>query len=47
VGEGGVAPTAKYPAPASLKESVIADASLIDELERDGFIDRLYAADRK
>jgi hypothetical protein len=23
------------------------EASFIDELERDGFIDRLYAADRK
>lgn len=39
--------TAKYPAAASLKESEIADPSFIDELERDGFIDRLYAADRK
>ncbi|MGB6448390.1 MAG: ABC transporter substrate-binding protein [Xanthobacteraceae bacterium] len=38
---------AKYPAAASLKESEIADPSFIDELERDGFIDRLYAADRK
>ncbi|MGA8322393.1 MAG: ABC transporter substrate-binding protein [Xanthobacteraceae bacterium] len=37
----------KYPAAASLKESEIADPSFIDELERDGFIDRLYAADRK
>ncbi len=38
---------AKYPAAASLKESDIADPSLIDELERSGFIDRLYAADTK
>ncbi|MGB6662890.1 MAG: hypothetical protein WBE90_28340 [Xanthobacteraceae bacterium] len=39
--------TAKYPAAASLKESEIADPSFIDELEQNGFIDRLYAADRK
>ena len=39
--------TAKYPAAASLEETDIADASFIDELERDGFIDRLYAADRQ
>jgi hypothetical protein len=39
--------TAKYPAAASLKESDLADPSFIDELERDGFIDRLYAADRQ
>jgi hypothetical protein len=32
----------KYPAAASLKESDIADSSFIDELERTGFIDRLY-----
>jgi NitT/TauT family transport system substrate-binding protein len=38
---------AKYPAAASLKESDIADSSFIDEIERSGFIDRLYAADRK
>ncbi|HEV8062033.1 MAG TPA: hypothetical protein VGP68_19300, partial [Gemmataceae bacterium] len=38
---------AKYPAAASLKESDIADPSFIDELERSGFIDRLYAADTK
>jgi ABC-type nitrate/sulfonate/bicarbonate transport system substrate-binding protein len=38
---------AKYPAAMSLKESDIADSSFIDELERSGFIDRLYAADRK
>jgi hypothetical protein len=31
----------------SLKESDIADSSFIDELERSGFIDRLYAADTK
>ena len=34
---------AKYPAATSLKESDIADPSFIDELERNGFIDRLYA----
>jgi ABC-type nitrate/sulfonate/bicarbonate transport system substrate-binding protein len=38
---------AKYPAAATLKESDIADPSFIDELDRDGFIDGLYAADRK
>jgi ABC-type nitrate/sulfonate/bicarbonate transport system substrate-binding protein len=38
---------AKYPAAMSLKESDIADSSFIDELERSGFIDRLYAADSK
>ncbi|HEY7301411.1 MAG TPA: ABC transporter substrate-binding protein [Xanthobacteraceae bacterium] len=38
---------AKYPAAGSLKESDIADSSFIDELERNGFIDRLYAADAK
>ena len=38
---------AKYPAAASLKETDIADASFIDELERSGFINRLYAADTK
>jgi ABC-type nitrate/sulfonate/bicarbonate transport system substrate-binding protein len=37
----------KYPAAVSLKESDIADSSFIDEIERSGFIDRLYAADRK
>jgi ABC-type nitrate/sulfonate/bicarbonate transport system substrate-binding protein len=31
-----------YPAAAALRESDIADASFIDELERDGFIERLY-----
>ena len=35
------------PAALSLKESDIADSSFIDELERSGFIDRLYAADSK
>jgi ABC-type nitrate/sulfonate/bicarbonate transport system substrate-binding protein len=38
---------AKYPAAASLTESDIADPSFIDELERSGFIDRLYSAGRK
>ncbi len=38
---------AKYPAAVSLKESDIADSSFIDERERSGFIDRLYAADGK
>jgi hypothetical protein len=38
---------AKYPAAVSLKESDIADSSFIDELERQGFIDRLYASDAK
>jgi ABC-type nitrate/sulfonate/bicarbonate transport system substrate-binding protein len=33
---------AKYPAAVSLKESDIVDPSFIDELERSGFIDRLY-----
>ena len=37
----------KYPTAISLKESDIADSSFIDELERSGFIDRLYAADTK
>ena len=36
----------KYPAATSLKESDIADPSFIDELERNGFIDRLYAEAR-
>ena len=36
----------KYPAAASLKETDIADSSLIDELERSGFIERLYASNR-
>jgi hypothetical protein len=34
---------AKYPVAGSLKESDIADSSFIDQLERNGFIDRLYA----
>jgi len=34
---------ATYPAAMSLKESDIADSSFIDELERSGFIDRLYS----
>jgi ABC-type nitrate/sulfonate/bicarbonate transport system substrate-binding protein len=38
---------AKYPTAKSLKVADIADSSLIEELERDGFIDRLYAADSK
>ena len=37
----------KYSAAVSLKESDIADSSFIDELERSGFIDQLYAAGRK
>jgi hypothetical protein len=36
----------KYPAAASLKEADIADSSFIDELERSGFIERLYVRDR-
>ena len=36
----------KYPAAASLKEADIADFSFIDELERSGFIERLYARGR-
>jgi ABC-type nitrate/sulfonate/bicarbonate transport system substrate-binding protein len=35
---------AKYPAAVSLKESDITDSSFVDELERSGFIDRLYTA---
>ncbi len=38
---------AKYPAAASLKESDIADSSFVDELERNGFIGRLYAGGTK
>lgn len=34
----------KYPAAVSLKESDIADSSFVDELDRTGFIDRLYGA---
>jgi hypothetical protein len=38
---------AKYPAAAALKETDIADASFLEELERDGFIERLYASGPK
>jgi ABC-type nitrate/sulfonate/bicarbonate transport system substrate-binding protein len=38
---------AKYPAAASLKESDIADSSFIDELEHNGFLDRLYGGDSR
>lgn len=34
---------AKYPAATALNESDIADPSVIDELERNGFVDQLYA----
>ena len=34
---------ARYPAAAALEEADIADGSFIEELERDGFIERLYA----
>jgi hypothetical protein len=34
--------SSKYPAAAALKASDIADPSLIDELERSGFIDQVY-----
>lgn len=34
----------KYPAATSLRESDIADASFIEELERDGFIESLYGS---
>lgn len=37
----------KYPAASSLKETDIADTSFVDELERTGFIDRLYAGGKK
>lgn len=37
----------KYPTAVSLKESDIADPSFIDELERSGFIDGLYATGTK
>lgn len=33
----------KYPAAASLSEADIADSSFVDELERNGFVGRLYA----
>jgi ABC-type nitrate/sulfonate/bicarbonate transport system substrate-binding protein len=36
----------KYPAAVSLKEADIADFSFIDELERSGFVEELYAGDR-
>lgn len=36
----------KYPGAASLKEADIADSSFIEELERTGFVERLYARDR-
>jgi ABC-type nitrate/sulfonate/bicarbonate transport system substrate-binding protein len=39
--------TAKYPTAAALRETDIADASFIDELQRSGFIDRLYATESK
>jgi hypothetical protein len=32
----------KYPNATTLKESEIADASFLDELQRNGFIDDLY-----
>ncbi len=38
---------AKYPTAVSLQATDIADPSFVDELERNGFIDRLYAADGK
>ena len=38
---------AKYPTAVSLQATDIADSSFVDELERNGFIDRLYAADGK
>ena len=38
---------AKYPAAASLKEADIADPSFIEELERNGYIEGLYAANNK
>jgi ABC-type nitrate/sulfonate/bicarbonate transport system substrate-binding protein len=38
---------AKYPAAVSLNEFDIADSSFIDELWRNGFIDRLYASSSK
>ncbi|UGY12146.1 ABC transporter substrate-binding protein [Bradyrhizobium septentrionale] len=37
----------KYPAAVSLKESDIADASFIEELVHEGFIEHLYASDTK
>jgi len=38
---------AKYPGAMSLKEANIADPSFIDEPQRNGFIDRLYASERR
>jgi ABC-type nitrate/sulfonate/bicarbonate transport system substrate-binding protein len=38
---------AKYPAAGALRESDIADPSLVDELERSDFIDHLYSSHRK
>jgi hypothetical protein len=40
-------PAANARTAVSLKATDIADSSFIDELERNGFIDRLYAADGK
>jgi ABC-type nitrate/sulfonate/bicarbonate transport system substrate-binding protein len=37
----------KYPAAQRLQESDVADSSFIDELEQEGFIQRLYASDGK
>ena len=37
----------KYPAAPALKESDIADSSFIGELQRNGFIDRLYSGEGK
>ena len=37
----------KYPAAVTLNETDIADASFIDELAQNGFIDRLYTSDPK
>jgi hypothetical protein len=39
--------SAKYPAAAALQESDIADPSFINELDREGFIDRLNGSDRR
>lgn len=37
----------RYPAVQNLREADISDSSIIDEVERGGFIDQLYAADSK
>ncbi|MGZ5871161.1 MAG: ABC transporter substrate-binding protein [Bradyrhizobium sp.] len=37
----------RYPAVQSLREADISDSSIIDEVERSGFIDQLYASDSK